>query len=194
MAMKLEFESDRLAFRPLSMDDLDIMTEIGTDPEVMKYVAPTDTPELVVRQMPDFMRRCAGCIGFWSVTDQFMDEKIGTCSLTPLPIEEDDTPWKLVAGDDLPDREIEVGYMVKRSAWGRGYGTEICARLLQFAFEDSPLQEVIAVIDERNSASRRVLNKCGMTYEGLRRAYAEQCPGFRMTRRQWLELGDSHDR
>ena len=93
MTMRLEFESDRLAFLPLTMDDLDIVTEMGTDPEVMQYVAPTDTPEQVVQLMPDLMRRCAGCIGFWSVTDRLRDEKIGTGCLTPLPIDEDDTPW-----------------------------------------------------------------------------------------------------
>jgi RimJ/RimL family protein N-acetyltransferase len=105
----------------------------------------------------------------------------------PLPIEEDDTDWDLVAGEDLPEGEIEVGYLLKQSAWGKGYATEACTRMLRFAFEQTALQEVVAVTDPENRASQKVLRKCGLIEEGLRRAYAAVCPGFRITRRQWLE-------
>ena len=71
--------------------------------------------------------------------------------------------------------------------WGKGYATEACKRLLRFAFEETPLKEVVATIDPENTASQRVLEKSGLIYEGMRRAYAVQCPGFRLTREQWLE-------
>jgi len=112
-------------------------------------------------------------------------EKLGSTLLLPLPVDADDTEWHLVEGDEFPDREIEVGFLFKRAAWGNGYATEACARLLQFAFEETPLAEVVAVIDPKNTGSRNVLLKCGLREVGLRRAYAEVCPGFRITRGEW---------
>ena len=96
------------------------------------------------------------------------------------PIELDDTDWELVAGEQIPEGDIEIGYILKKSAWGKGYATEACNRLLKFAFEETPLQEVVAVIDAENTASRKVLEKCGLSYQGQVRSYAGSNPGFRI--------------
>lgn len=64
-----------------------------------------------------------------------------------------------------------------------------CKRLLRFAFEDTPLDEVVAVTDPNNRASQHALRKSGLIDEGRRRAYATDGPGFRLTRRQWLKSG-----
>ncbi len=118
--MNLTLKSERLLLRPLAETDLDVEIEIGTDPEVMKYIDEPDTEESVVQQMPNYVKRCAGgCIGVWCVIERSTNEKLGTAILLPLPIEEDDTNWDLVVGDDFPDCEIEIGYMLKRSAWGK---------------------------------------------------------------------------
>ena len=186
--MNLNLKSERLLLRPVRESDLDVEVEMGTDPEVMKYIGELETREKIVQDMPKFVRRCAGgCIGIWCVLERSTEEKLGTAILLPLPIEEDDTNWDLVVGDELPDCEIEIGYMLKRSAWGRGYATEATKRLLKFAFEETPLEELVATTDPENTASRRVLEKCGLVYEGIRQAYAVDCPGFRITRQQWLE-------
>ena len=169
---------------------MDVEAEMGSDPEVMRYIGEMETEEAVAREMPKYLRRCAGgCIGIWRVIDHAANEKLGNAILLPLPIDEDDTNWDLVAGDDLPDGEIEIGYMFKKPAWGKGYATEACSRLLRFAFEETPLEEVVATTDAENVASRRVLEKCGLVYEGMRRAYTVTCPGYRITRQQWLEKG-----
>lgn len=186
--MNLVLKSERLLLRPLAETDLDVGIEIGTDPEVMKYIGELLTEDGVIQKMPNYIKRCAGgCIGIWCVTDRSTKEKFGTAILLPLPIDEDDTNWDLVAGDELPDCEVEIGYALKQSAWGKGYATEACRRLLKFAFEETPLKEIVAVIDSENTASQNVLRKCGLAFEGMRRAYAKQCPGFRITRRQWSE-------
>ncbi len=137
--------------------------------------------------MVEFVAAAGGCIGIWTVINRLTQEKLGSALLLPLPIDEEDTQWDLIQGDDLPDAEIEIGFLFKRSAWGKGYATEACSRLVRFAFEKTPLTEVVAVIDAKNTASRNVLMKCGLTYEGMRWAYAEECPGFRITREQWIE-------
>lgn len=187
--MNLNLETERLLLRPLAESDLDIAIAILADPEVMWFVVEPTPPETVTEQMPTFVRRGGGgCIGIWCVVEKATGDKLGTGILLPLPIEEEDTDWSLVGGPGLPDREIEVGYLLKKSAWGKGYATEIAGRLLRFAFEETPLEEVVAVIDDRNEASRRVLKKCGMIEEGPRPAYATMAPGFRLTRAQWLEM------
>ncbi len=78
---------------------------------------------------------------------------------------------------------------MKRTAWGKGYATEACRRLLTFAFEETPLQEIIAAIDADNAASRKVLEKNGFSAIGLIQSYGERTPGFRITKREWKQHG-----
>lgn len=186
--MTLVLTTERLLLRPLAENDLDLGIEMFTDPAVTRYVGETYTEQQCIEEMPIVTRRCAGGrIGIWCAVDRSTAEKLGTAVLLPLPIEEKDTNWALVVGDDVPDCEIEIGYILKRSAWGKGYATEATKRLLAFAFEETPLEEVVAVTDPEHTASQRVLEKCGLSYDGLRRAYAGQCTGYRITRRQWLD-------
>jgi ribosomal-protein-alanine N-acetyltransferase len=187
--VNLELETDRLLLRPLVESDWEMALETFMDPEVMKFVADVGSEEALAEEMKAAIRRGAGGrIGVWCVLQRETGEKLGTAILLPLPIEEDDTDWSLVQEDRYPDADIEVGYILKRSAWGNGYATEACRRLVQFAFEETELDEIVAVTDPRNAASQKVLRKCGLRDEGLRRAYAEECPAFRISRQQWLEL------
>ena len=187
--MNLVFESERLLFRPLSEADIDLAIDQWTDPDVVKYAADRIyTEEELVAEMPTVIRRCAGgCIGVWCLIDKVTEEKLGSALLLPMPVELDDWDWDLVVGERIPEGDIEIGFILKKSAWGKGYATEACKRLLKFAFEVSPLEEIVAVIDAENVASRKVLEKSGLIYEGLVRAYTEKCPGFRITRQQWKQ-------
>lgn len=191
--MNLDLKSERLLLRPLVAADVDLEVEIGTDPDVMKYVGHVETEDRIVRDMQKYTRRCAGgCIGIWCVTDRSTKEKLGTAVLLPLPIDEEDTNWDLVVGDELPDGEIAIGYILKRSAWSKGYATEATKRLLRFAFEKTPLEELVATTDPGNTASQRVLEKSGLLYVGMRRAYATECSGFHITRQQWFESNSNN--
>ena len=184
--MKLEFESERLFFKPLNADDLDLGLAMWMDKETAQYVGGIRTQEQVKRDHKLATRRCAGgCIGIWALTTKSDLEKIGTAILLPMPVYEDDTNWNLIIGDDIPEGDIEIGYIFKKQAWGKGYATEACKRLLRFAFEESPLTELVASTDERNLASQNVLLKSGMRPLGLIRSYGEDCPGFKITKEEW---------
>lgn len=184
--MNLEFTSDRLSYRPLNRDDLDLALALFTDEAVTRYVGQTQTPEDIEQAMSDNARRGGdGCIGIWCVRRLDNDEKIGTTVVLPLPIETDDTDFSLVVPGDWPREELEIGYLLRPAAWGRGYATEIGRRILRFVFEDTPLEEVVAVTDPDNHASQHVLRKIGMREEGLRRAYATTCRAFRLDRSTW---------
>jgi RimJ/RimL family protein N-acetyltransferase len=185
----LELETGRLFLRPLAQDDWEMALETFMDPEVMKFVADVYSEEALAEEMKVSVKRGAGGrLGVWCVIQRETGEKLGTAILLPLPIEENDTDWSLLQEDGYPDAEIEVGFILKQSAWGHGYATEACRRLIQFVFEETELDEIVAVTDPRNAASQGVLRKCGLQDEGLRRAYAEDCPAFRIRRQQWLEL------
>ena len=185
--MQLELLTDRFLLRPLEMEDLDIVVKMFTDPDVVRYLFDVlTTQEIEDDLVTNIKRGGGGCIGVWCIVDRISGEKMGTGALLPLPIDEDDTNWELLEGSELPDADIEVGYILKRDAWGKGIATEVCRRLLQFAFEETPLDEIVACISEENKASRNVLNKCEFEYLGFQKAYAELCPVFRMKRETWL--------
>lgn len=187
--VNLSFESERLRFDPLAMDDFDLIVDQWTDPEVVRYVGgETYTVDKLTEEMPKYVRRCAdGCIGLWRLTVKATGEKLGTAALLPLPVELDDTDWDLLVGDDIPDGDIEVGYILKRAAWGKGYATEACTRMLRFAFEETPLDDIVACTDPANTASQNVLRKSGLFDLGMIRAYQSGVPGFRITRDEWLK-------
>ena len=145
--------------------------------------------EAVVREeMPTWTRRGAeGYLGVWLIADRESSEKYGSVALLPMPVHQDDTDWDSVRPGHVPDADIEIGYFLKRPAWGRGIATEACQRILEFAFSETPLEEVIAVIDDDNDASRNVLEKAGFIYQGRRIAYNEEAPWFRVTREAFVD-------
>ncbi|HEX7094524.1 MAG TPA: GNAT family N-acetyltransferase [Acidimicrobiales bacterium] len=68
--------------------------------------------------------------------------------------------------DSRVHRRAELGYIVRRDRWGRGYATEAASLVIDFAFERLAMHRVWAVCDPDNPASLRVLEKCGMRCEG----------------------------
>jgi len=182
----LVLDTPRLRLRPYSPLDIDIACAVLCDPEVTKFVCDTATPEAVAKIMLQITRRGAGGrIGMWCAELRDTGEKVGDGVLTPIPVEGTETDWGKLVPDAYPDDPIEVGYMLKHSAWGQGYATEICARLLRFAFEATTLGQVVACTDPDNAASQRVLLRCGMRDCGTGRAYAEELPWFEITRAEW---------
>ena len=185
--MKLTVKTERLLLRPLNLEDQDLGIELFTDPDIMRYVGNLMTTEEVKAQMHDYVKRCAGgCVGIWCVIDRNTSEKLGTGALLPMPVDEDDTNWDLIEGPGIPDGDIEIGYILKKSAWGKGFATEICKRLLAFAFTQTPLTQVVATLNDDNVNSRNVLLKSGLKDCGRWRAYGEDSPCFRITKQQWL--------
>ena len=190
--MTLILDGPRLRLRPLEEADLELGFEMFTDPQVMKYAGGVQTEAQIAAEMTLCVRRCCGgCVGVWCVMLRETQEKLGTAALLPLPIDKDDTDWDLVDGPDLPDAEIEIGYFLKPAAWGKGFASEAARTLLDFAFRETPLQEIVAVTDPENAGSQNVLRKVGFRDTGTRRAYAMELPGFLITREQWRGRQDS---
>ncbi len=185
--MNLTLETQRLLLTPLTQDDIDISIEMFTDPEVTRYAGGVVSREDIDKEISSWVRRGSrGGIGIWCAKEKDSGEKLGTGALLPQPVDDDDTDFSLVVMDELPDADIEVGYFLKRSVWGRGYATEICSAMLRVAFDFEVLDKVVATIDEGNSASEHVLVKSGFRRLGHKRAYGEMEPYFAITRSEWL--------
>lgn len=185
----LVLETDRLILAPMTLKDIDIALELLCDARVMKYVTGHPETEADVRaDMPNAVRRGAGGrIGIWSATRKDTGQKIGDGVLLPVPIETDDTEWDTVVADRWPQAQIEVGYLLIPDAWGQGYATEMCARLLRFMFEHSALSKIVATTDPDNVKSHNVLGKNGLRPIGLKRAYAwDDVLWFEITRSDWM--------
>ncbi len=151
--MTFSLETERLVMRPKTLDDLPFMHRLLSDPAVMRYMGDgrprslETVRELVLRHLEH--QRVHG-FSLWLVSERAGAEPIGDCGIMPL--------------DGGP--EIEVGYRFVPAAWGRGYATEAAAAALRYGFDVAGLDEIVAVAYPENTASRRVMEKIGMTYDG----------------------------
>jgi ribosomal-protein-alanine N-acetyltransferase len=190
--MNLELLTARLRLTPLIDTDIDLSLEMFTDPEVVKFVCDLMSEDEIRTEMSNWTKRGGnGCIGIWCISDRSTNEKYGSVFLLPLPVDEKDTDYNLIAPDTMPEAAIEIGFALKRSAWGKGYATEACKRLLQFAFQETSLNEVVASFYEDNAPSKRVLEQSGLVDRGRMRCYGEDSPNYRITRDEWIELQES---
>jgi RimJ/RimL family protein N-acetyltransferase len=152
-------ETERLLLRRFTPDDVDNLYDLDSDPEVMRYVtggATTPREEVEHDYLPAFMSyydRFAG-YGFWAAIDKATDRFLGWFHLRPQEGDPADRP--------------ELGYRLRREAWGMGYATEGARALIRKAFADLGAERVVATAFRENLASRRVMEKVGMT---LARAY-----------------------
>lgn len=72
------------------------------------------------------------------------------------------------------NREGDIGYILRRDCWGKGFGTEAARAMLRYGFESLGLHRIYATAAPPNSASRRVLEKMGMRQEGVLRQHVLQ--------------------
>ncbi len=153
IAMTNVLETERLLLRPFAPQDLDHLVALDADPEVMAYLTGgKPTPRQVyVENLPAMMagRGRLDC-WIWAAVEKASGDFVGWFSLRPDP----------ARGPD----EAELGYRLRRAAWGRGYATEGAALMVRKAFADLGLERVFALTMSVNLASRRVMAKVGLTY------------------------------
>jgi RimJ/RimL family protein N-acetyltransferase len=188
--MDLVLATERLRLTPLRGEDVDVAIEMFTNPAVVRYAGGLMSETVIRQEMPTWTRRGGnGEIGIWCVADLLSGERFGSVFLLPIAIESDDTVWADVVPGRLPGGDIEIGFNLVERAWGKGYASEACRRVVRLAFEETSLEEVVATLDDRHAASKNVLEKCGFRLRGRRRAYAADGPDYRLTRSEWLAMG-----
>ncbi len=66
---------------------------------------------------------------------------------------------------DEKEDSCEIGYGIGSAFWNQGYATEAVGRFLEYLFREKGMRTVYASFFTGNDASRRVMEKCGMSYD-----------------------------
>ncbi|MFB8280322.1 GNAT family N-acetyltransferase [Nocardia colli] len=146
-------ETDRLVLRRFTEADVDNLVWLDSDPAVMRYLTgePTPRAEIEREMLPRILRGYGqGPVGRWAAVDRATGKFVGWFGLQPA--------------DDGSAREVELGYRLAASTWGRGYATEGAKALIAKGFTELGVERVWAQTMAVNLASRRVMVKAGLRY------------------------------
>lgn len=145
-------ETERLVLRPFTTDDLDGIHAVLSDPISMQYYPAPFAREQSRRWIEWNLGhyRDHGH-GLWVLESKDTGELVGDCGLIPQTVD--------------GQREVEVGWHVRRDRQRQGLATEAARECVRYAFEDLGLERLISLIRPENVPSRRVAEKLGMTVE-----------------------------
>ena len=147
-------ETDRLIIRRWCRADLDAMTSVLGDSEVMRFGdGVMDSAAVAGWLQARIDQATEGSItGPWAVVERSCGSTIGYCGFFAIP--------------DIDGRpEAEISYRLARNAWGQGYATEAAAAVRDHGFDELGLTRLVALIDPGNLRSIRVAERIGMRYE-----------------------------
>ena len=177
--------TERLVLRRFTAEDADLLVELDGDPEVMRFISgglatPADTARERLEAWIAMYQRTPG-LGFWAAQDAGTGEFLGWFHLRP----------------SADSGEPELGYRLRRSAWGAGLATEGSRALIDRAFATTATPRIIARTLAVNTGSRRVMEKAGMrlarTFHGN---WPVSIPGdehgdveYAITRAEWQDQG-----
>lgn len=150
--MDRRIETERLILRQFREEDFEAYAEICGDAEVMRYLGqfkPMDRAEAWRSMALHLGHWQLRGYGMWAVEEKATGRMIGRVGL-----------WK---PEGWP--ELEVGWMLHRTCWGRGYATEAGRASLEAAFRVLGVDHVISVIVPENAASIRVAERLGEKFE-----------------------------
>ena len=145
--------TQRLVLRPATADDHAVLLAHWSAPDVRRFLfdgamlPAAEITEAIEDSARDFAR--AG-YGLWLVHENGRSDLVGTAGLRPLE----------AIG-------LEIFYSLAPGSWGRGYATEAARAVLDHALGSLGLPEVLAEIDEGNTASIAVIERLGMTRFGV---------------------------
>ncbi|MFK7783507.1 MAG: GNAT family N-acetyltransferase [Crocinitomicaceae bacterium] len=149
------FTSKRLGFRTWSSEDLSQLAEMCADPEVMEHFP----SPLTLKESERLLERLRGHFNkngytYFAVEVLATGEWIGFVGLAYQEYVTDFTP------------ATDIGWRLKKDAWGKGYATEGAKRCLEFGFSDIRLDKIVSVCTLYNSKSESVMQKIGMIKKG----------------------------
>ncbi|MBB3016968.1 RimJ/RimL family protein N-acetyltransferase [Microvirga lupini] len=146
---------ERLRFHPWAAEDFPLLAELHADPEVQHFLQMGDPPwdEAFLRAKFEGFRADYAAHGWTkfkvlNIQGRFLGRAGFGCF--------DETG------------ELELGYSFMRPFWGHGYASEAARALLDWVYRSVSVDHVIGFAVADNTASRRVLEKAGMRFTGLR--------------------------
>ena len=161
-------ETERLLLRPLGLDDLEWLVSLRGDADVMRYIGNEGAVprEKTIERLGRYLRCWEDHgLGMFGIRFRGAADAVGWAGLQPL---------------EEPG-EMEVGYAFGKSAWGLGLATEAARAVVAWGFGERKLERIVAVASPANEASRRVMDKLGMSYEGIKTRYGADCAYYALT-------------
>ncbi|MCB0699174.1 MAG: GNAT family N-acetyltransferase [Chitinophagaceae bacterium] len=143
-------ETERLLLRESVEDDAQDFFDLTNDPEVMKYTGDVvfksvEETRNLIRNYEDYQKNS---YGRWSTIIKDTNEIIGWCGL------------KYIKEID----ETDLGFRFKKKYWNKGYATEASIACLELGFNKHKLDQIVGQVYKEHAASRRVLEKVGMSF------------------------------
>lgn len=151
-------ETERLRLRPVRTEDAADIYAYTKDEETARYVSwhahksLTDSEQFVEHILRQYE---LGNPAPWAIEDKTSGRVIGTIDFIKVSFEQ---------------QQAELGYALSREYWGKGLMPEAAARLVQYGFETLGLERIQARCFVANDGSARVMEKIGMTFEGVSRS------------------------
>ena len=152
----VELRTPRLTLRSWRADDLEPFAAMNADPVVMEHFPSTLSREqsdaFVERIQAHFEQRG---FGLWAVDV----DGLGFVGFTGLAVPRFRAEWMT----GRPQPVVEVGWRLRRDAWGSGYATEAARAALAFGFGQLALEEVVSFTLVGNLRSQAVMRRLGLT-------------------------------
>ena len=160
--------TERLELARFTAADVDHLVALDGDPEVMRFLTGgTPTPRTFIEQrvLPRFLHHDPARpeFGYWAARERASGEFLGWFGFR--------------RAEERGLGDVELGYRLRRAAWGRGYATEGVRALVALGFRRLGVERVFATTYEANAASRRVLDKAGFRLVRRFRMPPEQLGG-----------------
>lgn len=151
-------ETERLILREFTEGDGNLLLELDSDPEVMKYLTdghPSSQKEIkgAIERVFALKQRHQGHFGFWVALEKSSGEFMGWFHFRPCKKDPDNV------------RSIEIGYRLKKKFWGKGYAPEVSSALIKKGFDELGVEIVWAKTMKKNQQSRKVMEKIGLQLE-----------------------------
>jgi RimJ/RimL family protein N-acetyltransferase len=174
--------TDRLILRDITEADAELLFDLDSDPEVMRYIGLRPGPDITAyrertRTVYIPLQAAHPWPGFRIALDRGSDEFLGWVFVRPAT----GSKFANEIGWTRPD-ELEVGYRYRRSVWGRGVATEAGAALVRVALADPATTAVVACALAGNAGSLRVLEKLGLQRVGEVMLAGENEPTVKLAR------------
>lgn len=156
-----ELITRRLLLRRFTVDDAEEMFDSwASDSEVTRYLswAAHENTEATKQYLTSVCENYADPSNYsWCICDRQSGELLGSIGAIN-PVE--------------PLSSIGLGWCLKRAAWGRGIMPEAARAVVKFLFDEVKANRIEAIHHALNPKSGRVMQKIGMTFEGILRQYA----------------------
>jgi len=162
--MKNFLETERLILRYFNETDVHHLLALDSDPAVMRYInggIPSNFSDIEagLGNILNYYENYEN-LGFWATHEKVTGELIGWFHFYPAIT----SPFG-VAANLVREGEITLGYRLRQSSWGKGYGTEGGRSLRDQGFNQWGVERIIAWALQANQASIRVMEKIGLQFE-----------------------------